>query len=68
MGIISLINDCILTIVVHAISTNEMLDLTLGQSHKVKGQGQVCKFGKKHLFRLYIMNQWLDIDDNYTHD
>ena len=49
------------------ISINEMLKLTKGQGHKVKGQGQTCKFVKNFL-QLYIMNQWLNTDDTYTHD
>ena len=38
-----------------------------GQGHKVKGQSQICNF-VKNLFWLYIMNQWLDINDAYTYD
>ena len=50
----------------------EMLTLTQGQGRKVKNQGQICKFVKNNLFRLYITNQWLyililftDMIDNY---
>ena len=49
------------------IDINEMLKLTLGQGHKVKGQGHICDF-VKNLFWLYIMNQWLDINDAHTYD
>ena len=38
------------------------MKLNSGQGHKVKDQGQIFDFGKKHLFRLYVMNQWLDTD------
>ena len=34
---------------------NKMLKLTQGQGHKIKGQGQICKF-VENLFQLYIMN------------
>ena len=54
-------------ILAHMIDINVMLKLTLGQGHKVKGQGQICSFVKT-LFQLYIMNQWLDINDAYTYD
>ena len=54
-------------ILAHMIDIKEMLKLTLGQGHKVKGQGQICSFPKK-LFQLYLMSQSLDIDDEYTHD
>ena len=54
-------------ILAHMIDINKILKLTLGQGHKVKGQGQICSFVKT-LFWLYIMNQLLDIDDTYTHD
>ena len=54
-------------ILAHMIDINKILKLTLGQGHKVKGQGQICSF-VKNLFWLYIMNQLLDIDDTYTHD
>ena len=50
------------------ISIDEILMLTQGQGHKVKGQGQICNFVKKNVFWLYIMNQWLHIDDTHTHD
>ena len=49
------------------INIDDMLNLTKGQGHKVKGQGQICNFVKKNLFRLYIMIWCLDIDDAYTH-
>ena len=52
----------------HMIDINEMLKLTKGQGHKVKGQGHICDFVKKNLFWLYIMYQWLDINDAYTYD
>ena len=52
----------------HMISIDKMLKLTQGQGHKVKGQGQICNFVKKNVFGLYIMNQWLHIDDAHTHD
>ena len=48
-------------------SSDKMLMLTQGQGHKVKGQGQICDFVKK-LFWLYIMYQWLDINDAYIYD
>ena len=41
-------------ILANMIDTNEMLKLTLGQGHKVKGQGQICNYVKT-LFRLEIM-------------
>ena len=44
-----------------------MLTLTEIQGHKVKGQGQKFNFVKK-LFGLYIINQYLDIDDTYIND
>ena len=44
-----------------------MLKLTQGQGRKVKGQGHICNF-VKNLFWLYIMNQWLNINDANTHD
>ena len=50
------------------ISIDKMLKLYQGQGHKVKGEGQICSFLKKNLFRLYLMSQSLDIDDEYTHD
>ena len=31
----------------HMIDINEMLKLTKGQGHKVKGQGQIYSFDKK---------------------
>ena len=31
-------------ILAHMVDINEMLKLTLGQGHKVKGQGQICSF------------------------
>ena len=52
----------------HMIDIIELLKLTLSQGYKVKGQGQICNYLKKNLFWLYIMNQWSDIDDTYTHD
>ena len=54
-------------ILTHMIDINETLKLTQGQGHKVKGQGHICNF-VKNLFWLYIMNQWLDINDAYTYD
>ena len=48
------------------IDINKIFKLTLGQGHKVKGQGQICSFVKT-LFWLYIMNQLLDIDHTYTY-
>ena len=54
-------------ILTHMNDVNKMLKLTLGQGHKVKGQGQLCSFVKTLLW-LYVMNQLLDIDDTYTHD
>ena len=35
----------------HMIDINEMLKLTKGHGHKIKGQGQICKF-VKDLFQL----------------
>ena len=35
----------------HMIGIDEMLKLTKGQGHKVKGQGQICNYVKK-LFML----------------
>ena len=32
------------------IDINDMLKFTLGQGHKVKGQGQICSFVKKTSF------------------
>ena len=32
------------------IDINKILKLTQGQGHKVKGQGQICKFVKKTCF------------------
>ena len=49
------------------IDINKILKSTLGQGHKVKGQGQISSF-VKNLFRSYIMNQWLNIDFTYTYD
>ena len=37
-------------ILAHMVDINEMLKLTLGQGHKVKGQGQICNFGKIRVF------------------
>ena len=54
-------------IFIHTIDINEMLKLTQGQGYKNKGQGQICSF-VKNLFWLYIMNQWVDIDDIHTYD
>ena len=44
-------DDLFLMILTHMIGINEMLKLTLGQGHKVKGQGQIHNF-VKNLFRL----------------
>ena len=52
---------------IHRISVVEMLKLTKGQGHKVKGQGQTYKFVKT-LIWLYAMNQLLDMDDTCTYD
>jgi len=49
------------------INIGKILRLTQNQGHKVKGQGQIRKFVKK-LFRLYITNERLDIDDTHTHN
>ena len=46
---------------------NKLSKLTPGQDHEIKGQGQICGF-VKILFRLYVMNQWLDFDVTYTPD
>ena len=54
-------------ILTHMIDINKILKSTLGQGHKVKGQGQISSF-VKNLFRSYIMNQWLNIDFTYTYD
>ena len=41
-------------IFIHMIGTNEMLKLTLGQGHKVKGQGQICNLVKEtYLHGIY---------------
>ena len=56
-----------LMILTYITNIGKIFELTLGQGHKVKGQGQICSFVKT-LFWLYIMNQLLDIDDTYTHD
>jgi len=45
------------------IDFNEMLKLTEDQGHKIKGQGQVCKYDY-----YYIMYQWLNINDIDTND
>ena len=66
-GYIPRTNDWIWMILAHMTDINKMWKLTLGQGHKDKGQGQICSF-VKNLFWLYIMNQWLDIDDAYTYD
>ena len=47
------------------ISIDEMLNLTQGQGHKVKGQGQIYNFVNK---LVSTFNQWLKINDTYTHD
>ena len=60
-------NGWILIKIIHRVDINDMLKLTYGQGHKVKGQGQICGF-VKNLFRLYILNKWIDINDAYTHD
>ena len=54
-------------ILTYIIDIDGMLELTKGQGHKVKGQGQTYKFVKK-LIWLYTMNQWLDMDDTCTYD
>ena len=46
-------NDWILMILIHNISIINMLRLTLGQGHKVKGQGQLCKFVKTLFLTVY---------------
>ena len=35
------------------VDINEMLKLTQGQGHKVKGQGQICNFVKKRVWAIY---------------
>ena len=39
---------------IHMISIVEMLKLTKGQGHKVKGQGHICDFVKIKLFSGYF--------------
>ena len=38
---------------IHMISIDNMLMLTQGQGHKVKGQGQICHFVKKLVSTIY---------------
>ena len=38
---------------IHMISNDEMLKLTKGQGHKVKGQGQICKWVKNALTKCH---------------
>ena len=52
-GYIPWTNDCILMMHIHMISIVEMLKLTKGQGHKVKGQGQICDFVKKLVSTIY---------------
>ena len=41
------------------ISIVEMLKLTKGQGHKVKGQGQTCKFVKNVFGNISRTNDWI---------
>ena len=41
-------------------------DVKVDLRSRSQGQGQIYSFVKK-LFWLYIINQWSDIDDTYTH-
>ena len=38
---------------VHMISINKMLMFNKYQGHKVKGQGQICNYGKKRVLAKY---------------
>ena len=44
---------------IHMISINEMLKLIKGQGHKVKGQGQTCKFVKNLYGYIPRTNDWI---------
>ena len=54
-------------ILTYIIDINETIELTKGQGHKVKGQGQTYTFVEK-LIWLYAMYQLLDMDDTCTYD
>ena len=40
-------------ILTQMIDINKMLKLTKGQGYKIKGQGQIRKFGKKIVLTIY---------------
>ena len=42
-----------LTLLTHITNTRKMFELTLGQGHKVKGQGQICVNVKKLVLTIY---------------
>ena len=42
---------------IHMISIHEMLKFTQDQGHKIKGQGQICRFVKQICFDYTI---WID--------
>ena len=66
-GYKSWLDGWMLMILTYKIDIYETKKLTEGQGHKVGGQGKICNLSKI-LFRLKIMNEWLDLDDSYTND
>ena len=63
---ISWTNDWKLMILTQGTDINKLLKLTPGQGHKIKDLGQIWRF-VKNLFRLYVMNLWLDLEAILIH-
>ena len=52
-------NDWILMMLIGMINIDKILKLTQGQGHKVKGQGQICKFVKNLFGYISWTNDWI---------
>ena len=55
-----------LLLLTHMINIDEKFELTKGQGHKVKVQGQICIY-VKNLLNRYKIKRWIDVNDTYTY-
>ena len=55
-----------LLLLTHMINTDEKFELTKGQGHKFKVQGQICNYVKNLLNRYKVKGQ-IDDNDTYTY-